>query len=248
MTQAERDKITATLRRFVEQDVPALSSCNMWPALTIRDVPHPLSALSAQACNDYAPAPFDTAADRDPAFDSVIAIWDGSGTDAESGQSLSIQTCAWTWGMGMGQTYSAIHVDFLSLYERNVLKHEWGHSIIFYYDAAGTAPAPAVNNHIDNSTHRYVNCVTGQPYTLQDESDMSPIPNSIYNDYSGFSHDYYSGQTATLEQPNRCLGITPAAWASGGPVSRPVTAAGSPRWRSPADDTVGQAVPFAPGH
>jgi hypothetical protein len=54
-----------------------------------------------------------------------------------------------------------------------------------------------------------------------DESDLNPVPNSIYNDQSGFTHDYYSGTTALATAPSQCLGITPAAWAAGGPVTRP---------------------------
>ena len=33
--------------------------------------------------------------------------------------------------------------------------------------------------------------------------------------------DYYSGTTSLASDPLRCLGITPAAWATGGPVSLP---------------------------
>jgi hypothetical protein len=145
--------------------------------------------------------------------------------------------------MGTGQTYDAIYADFVQSNQRNVFKHEWGHSILFYYDAAGTAPKPAVDNHINNTTNQYVNCQTGLPYILVDETDDNPIPNSIYNNLSGFTHDYYSGETATADLPYRCLGITPAAWASGGPVTRP--ADGSPAlWQGPTDDTMSEAVPF----
>ena len=106
--------------------------------------------------------------------------------------------------------------------QRNVFKHEWGHSILFYYDAAGTAPKPTVDNHINDTTNRYVHCGSGAPYILLDDSDSVPITNSIYNDRSGFTHDYYSGTTATPDHPDRCLGVTPAAWASGWPVTRPI--------------------------
>ena len=246
VTQTEKDKLDYAIHRFVYEDVPALDSCRMQPTVTIRYPSHTLSALSPMGCDDYAPSPSDVALDRDSAFDSVISIWDGSGTDLVTGQSMSIQSCAWAWGMGTGQTYDAIYVDFVKYTDRNVFKHEWGHSILFYYDAAGTAPRPSVDNHINDTTNRYVNCVTGQPYILQDESDANPIPNSIYNDESGFTHDYYSGKTATPNQPARCLGITPEAWASGGPVSRPLFGAGDTqrRWRSPSDDVITGAVPY----
>ena len=100
---------------------------------------------------------------------------------------------------------------------RNIFKHEWGHCILFYFDAVGTTPKPTVSNHAEATD--YVNCQTGQFYVWQDETLASPIPNSIYNNESGFTHDYYSGTTATADQPSRCLGITPEAWALGGPVS-----------------------------
>lgn len=65
----------------------------------------------------------------------------------------------------------------------------------------------------------YVHCRTGEGYVLVDETQDEPIPNSIYNDRSGFTHDYYSGTTALASDPHSCLGITRAAWASGGPVT-----------------------------
>ena len=140
----------------------------------------------------------------------------------------------------------AHYVDFVHYTDRNVFKHEWGHSILFYYDAAGTAPQPPVDNHINDTTNQYVNCMTGQPYILQDETDTNPIPNSIYNNESSFTHDYYSGKTATANQATRCLGITPSAWASGGPVSRPQfsTSDTQKRWRSPSDDVITIEVPY----
>jgi hypothetical protein len=246
MTQEEKDKVVSAVTKFVNVDVPLLNSGNMQPVVVIRYPAHALSDLSPMGCNDYAPSPSDAAADRDATFDSVISIWDGSGTDLITGQDTSIQGCAWTWGMGTGQTYNTIFVDFVQHNDRNVFKHEWGHSILFYHDAAGTAPRPPVDNHINDTTNRYVNCATGQAYVLQDETDDNPIPNSIYNNESGFTHDYYSGETATADQQTRCLGITPNAWASGGPVSRPSSSAegGRRHWRGPGDDVVTTAVPY----
>jgi hypothetical protein len=92
----------------------------------------------------------------------------------------------------------------------------------------------------------YVNCFTGDPYILVDETDLNPIPNSIYNNYSGFTHDYYSGQTATADEPTRCLGINANAWASGGPVSGPLTNESEVYrfWSSPSDDVISIAVPY----
>jgi len=100
-----------------------------------------------------------------------------------------------------------------------VFKHEWGHSLLFYYDAVGGAPRPTINNHAEATT--YVHCMTGAFYEWVDESDANPIANSIYNNGSGFTHDYYSGTTALATDPLHCLGITPDAWALGGPVTMP---------------------------
>ena len=73
---------------------------------------------------------------------------------------------------------------------------------------------------LNDTTNKYVHCSSGTPYVLQDETDDNPIPNSIYNNNSGFTHDYYSGTTAKPENPSRCLGIPPSAWAYGGPVTK----------------------------
>lgn len=126
--------------------------------------------------------------------------------------------------MGNGQMYTAIISDAVTSYgHRNVLRHEWGHNILFFYDAYGTAPKPTVDNHAWGTPEtQYVHCPTGEPYILVDETPDDPIPNSIYNLESGFTHDYYSGTTAIQDQPTRCLGISPEAWASGGPVSGPL--------------------------
>jgi hypothetical protein len=74
-----------------------------------------------------------------------------------------------------------------------------------------------VDNHQPGA---YVHCGTGDGYVLVDEAQDGPIRNSIFNNRSGFTHDYYSGTTALASDPDSCLGITRAAWASGGPVTR----------------------------
>ena len=81
----------------------------------------------------------------------------------------------------------------------------------------GLTEKPTVDNHAD--PEQYVNCKTGEYYDWREETLDDPIPNSIYNNESGFTHDYYSGTTATAEQPTLCLGISAEAWAFGGPVS-----------------------------
>ena len=122
--------------------------------------------------------------------------------------------------MGTGQTYTTLIIEAATLYGHlNVFKHEWGHSLLSYYEASGAAPTPTVTNHA--VVNQYVNCTTGNMYVWLDETDANPIPNSIYNNESGFTHDYYSGTTALANDPMHCLGITPSAWATGGPVSMP---------------------------
>ena len=218
MTQTEMDQAAAAARQFVEIDIPALTSGNMIPEVTVRFPERKLIRLSPHGTGWW-PSPQDTETERDPAFDSVIVIWDTRATDLTTNTSKWIGSAdGLTPGMGTGQTYFSMQIAAaIHRGHRNVFKHEWGHSILFYFDALGTAPKPAVSNHAEATD--YVNCQTGEFYVWQDETLANPLPNSIYNNESGFTHDYYSGLTATVDQPSRCLGITPDAWALGGPVS-----------------------------
>jgi hypothetical protein len=218
MTQEEMDQAVAAATQFIETDIPALTSGNMVPQLTVRFPVRELSELSPVG-SGWWPSPEDTAPERDSEFDCVIVMWDPRATD------LTTNNYKWIGygdglaaNMGTGQTYFSMQID-AAVYRghRNVFKHEWGHSILFYFDAAGTAPKPSVSNHAGPTN--YVNCQTGEFYVWQDETLANPIPNSIYNNDSGFTHDYYSGLTATADQPSRCLGIPSDAWALGGPVS-----------------------------
>ncbi|NJO09533.1 MAG: hypothetical protein HC873_07585 [Leptolyngbyaceae cyanobacterium SL_1_1] len=218
LTPDEVFTIATTAKLFFDHDVPLLTSGMQKPKLTIRYPDHPLTELDAFFCG-YWPDMANTAADRDPNFDSVIVVWDDSGTDLYSGMptDLMVQCGAVTQPNGTGRTYTTIAVDSTRS-RRNSFKHEWGHAILFYFEATGTAPQPAVNNHINDTDTRYVNCLTGASYILQDETEEQPIPNSIYNNESGFTHDYYSGLAATPDQPNRCLGISSATWRSPPPT------------------------------
>lgn len=226
MTSEDVARAQAAAQRFAGTDVPALTSGFMVPTVTIRQPARALNATQAW-CGGYWPAPTDNAADLDPAFDSVLVVWPHVGTD-QAGASVNLQGgCGGgTWPMGTAQTYTAIPINSVSADQENVFKHEWGHAILYYTEAAGTAPLPAVDNHIDATTNMYVNCLTGLPYVLQDETNSNPIPSSIYNNAQGFTHDYYSGLTATADMPSRCLGIPDSAWAQGGPVSKGGTAPG----------------------
>lgn len=219
MSQAERNRAAREANTFVAQDIPQLTGGMMTPSVTIRYPDHPLTQLSAYG-NAWWPAPGDTAADRDPNFDSVIVIWDPRTVDQNTGAQINISNAAGlTPGMGVGQTYETQIIESTGYGHRNVFKHEWGHSILFYFEALGASPLPTVDNHA--TAGQYVHCPTGEPYVWVDETAFDLIPNSIYHNSSGFTHDYYSGTVATADQPTRCLGITRTAWALGGPASRP---------------------------
>ena len=218
MTQDEMDQAAMAAKDFVELDIPDLTSGNMIPQLTVRFPDRALTQLSPIG-GGWWPSPGDTRAERDSAFDSVIVIWEPWVEDLTTNGRIWIgYGDGLTANQGTNQTYVSMQLDAaIHRGHRNVFKHEWGHSILFFYDAEGTAPKPTVSNHADAT--QYVNCQTGQFYVWQDETLADPIPNSIYNNEYGFTHDYYSGLTATADQPTRCLGITPEAWAFGGPVS-----------------------------
>jgi hypothetical protein len=218
MTEYEMQEAEFSAKQFVEIDIPALTSGNMIPEITVRFPERALTELSAIG-SGWWPSPEDTALERDSEFDSVIVIWDPRAIDLTNNEYKWI---GYGDGLaayrGVQQTYLSMQVD-AAVYRghRNVFKHEWGHCILFFFDAMGTTPNPTVSNHA--TATEYVNCQTGQYYDWRDEMLSNPITNSIYNNESGFTHDYYSGTVATADQPSRCLGITPEAWALGGPVS-----------------------------
>ena len=220
MTPAEVEQATLAATQFVNTDIPALTSGNMNPELTIRYPDHVLSQLDPFG-DKWWPSAANTARDLDPAFDSVIVIWDPRAVDQYTGVRYWIGAAAGlTPSMGLGQTYATIIIEATAYGHRNVFKHEWGHSILSYFDALDTAPKPTVVNHAN--VGQYVHWPTGDPYVWLDETDANPIPNSIYSNESGFTHDYYSGTTATADEPTRRLGITPEAWSYGGPITAPV--------------------------
>jgi hypothetical protein len=234
MTAEEASRAAGQATAFVTQDVPALDSNEMVPSLTIR---YPSTLTDLDGFCGWWPSPRVTAAALDPAFDSVIVIWDSSGTDVNTGSAFNLQNCGGlTLPNGTGQTYSTFQIESAPANSRNIFKHEWGHSILFYSDAAGTAPKPTVDNH---QPPQYVNCKSGKHYLLVDETLDNQIRNSIYNNKAGFTHDYYSGTTA-LAGTKTCLGITAAAWESGGPVSRP---GGLSRTTRTAATATGPSIP-----
>jgi len=217
-SQAELDTTAEQARLFVEKDVPALSSGNMLPTMTLRYAHEPLKSLSP-IFDGWWPAQGDVMKDLDPAFDSVIVVWEPRVRDAATGESLWIGAAAGlTPDRGLSQTYVTMSVEYAGANgHRNVYKHEWGHSILSYFQALGVTPQPTVTNHASES--QYVNCKGGPQYVWQDESNDAPLPNSIYSNSDGFTHDYYSGTVARAEAPSTCLGIGAQAWAWGGPVT-----------------------------
>jgi hypothetical protein len=222
MTQERMEKAGISATRFVMQDIPALNSGYMVPTVTVQYVERTLNTLSPYF-DTWWPSPADVKPELDPAFDSAIVIWEPWAVDQTTGMTVFITGAGGlTPDMSGGQTYNAIILDAAADYNhRNVFKHEWGHSITSLFNATGVSPKPSVNNHINDTDTQYVHCPTGEPYILVDETDDFLIPNSIYNNETGFTHDYYSGTTATPDQPTRCLGITQMSWATGGPASGP---------------------------
>lgn len=220
MTIDELTRVQDSAITFVRNDVPSLTSGRENPALTIKIVQTPLdsSTLTHDGYGGWTPTPSTTTKDQDPGFDSYIVVWEPNGQDSVTNTPDNIARAGGlTWNMGTAPLFSEIEAPAIGAADRNVFKHEWGHGILFYYDATGTAPKPAVDNHHPES---YVTCHTTRPYVLQDDSDINAIPNSIFNSTSGFTHDYYSGVTALKTSPSRCLGITRTAWTSGGPVTK----------------------------
>jgi len=91
MSNADRDNAIATATQFVNQDIPALDSGFMVPNLTVRVVAQAprLSPDGGNACcgmGGWWPDPGDTASQRDPAFDSVIVVWNAHGVDESNHQ------------------------------------------------------------------------------------------------------------------------------------------------------------------
>jgi hypothetical protein len=182
----------------------------------------PLTDLPPDGYGGFAPSPATTAADQSPGFDSYIVIWQSAGWDFFTATKDDINHVGGlTWNQGIGPTFSEIAFSMLRADDRNVFKHEWGHAILFYFEAAGKSPRPTIDNHHPETS---VNCRTGRGYVQVDDNDTNPVSNSIYNDDAGFTHDYYSGQVATSDVPTRCLRLGGAVWASGGPVTRGVGA------------------------
>lgn len=217
LVPGEITNIKTSIAGFVNTDVPALTSGKEHPTLTVKTVNRPLDAqtLVPDGYGGWTPDPTTTKADQDPGYDSYVVFWQTFGWDWGTNSSDNIgHVGGLTWNLGTASTFSEITLSQLNYGGHNVIKHEWGHAITFYFDAKGTAPKPMADNHHPESS---VNCKTHAGYVL---TDNASVPNSTFNNKSGFTHDYYSGLTAQASNPSHCIGITPTAWASGGPVTR----------------------------
>jgi hypothetical protein len=208
----------AAATAFVTRDIPVLDNGYMTPSVTVRRPSHPLKKLDRQG-DGWWPSPADTAADRSPGFDAVIVIWNPNGIDQTSKQQRYVgSTAAVTPNMGVRQGYTTLIMDAATNYgHRNVFKQQFGQLILSFFAAAGTAPQPKVNTQAEATT--YVNCYSGHPYVWVDETLAQPVAHSIYNDDSGFTHDYYSGKVARAGSPKQCLGISHLSWRYGGPLA-----------------------------
>jgi hypothetical protein len=233
MTAIERQRVAGAAQRFVEDDIGPLTGGVMVPEWEIRFPERSLTLEAAGNCvwapggQGYWPGPDSTSSERDPSFDAVFVVWKDWGEDLETGETYYIGCFGGlAWHMGTGQTYTTAKLQNVSNTSENVFKHEFGHSILFYYAAAGLSPVPAVDNHVDVFDPQYVHCVPtpADAYAFEDGrlvEHPDTVPNSAYHNDSGFTHDYYSGTAALRTDPGRCLGIRPSDWARGGPVTRP---------------------------
>ncbi len=224
MSIPEREQAAKVAQDFVNIDIPALSSGNLVPEVTVRYPEQTLTNLTPYGADAFWLGPNDIGDDLDPAFDAVIVIWNPEGEDINSGNDDDLSGGKYdrfSPDRGTNQAYSLITARaVLNGEDRNDFKWAFGRSILNFFDSAGTTPLPKVNN--NPLPTEFVNCVSGKTYVWEEETLENPIPNSIYNNDSGFTHDYYSGMTALATRPDRCLGITAQAWATGGPVSGPI--------------------------
>ena len=123
--------------------------------------------------------------------------------------------------MGVGQMYTTLIVEAATLYGHlNVFKHEWGHSILDYFDAAGTSPE-------------------ADRFQSRRESDLRELPDGAVL-HLGRRDRHESNCELHLQQrfrihPRLLLGHHsarvepdelsrhhPVAWATDGPVSKAV--------------------------
>lgn len=215
MPLADQEEAAIQAGRFVEQDIPQLSSGNMLPSVTIRKISRPLKTLTP-FFEGWWPAQGDVIDDLDPAFDSVIVIWEARGHDVGTGEAVTISgDGAITQDRGLRQTYTTLRVPYAGIDgSRSTYKQQWAGAISSYFLTMQRVSPPPIA--LNPGPTQYVNCETGGLY---DVGGAPSSPNSIYNNSAGFLHDFYSGKLALAEDPHQCLGIGAQAWAWGGPVT-----------------------------
>ncbi|MEX8518117.1 MAG: hypothetical protein AB3X44_06350 [Leptothrix sp. (in: b-proteobacteria)] len=221
-TPAELDLVTEQARQFVVNDIPVLSSGNMLPSLTVRRASHPLNHLTLlTSTTDWWPAWGDTADEVHDPYDSVIIIWDSRVRDVAGGDAFKLGgPVALTRVATVVPIYNTLDLASAGLDgTRHALKQNWASAVQTHYQALQVLPEPAIDVNVDSVRSQYVNCKTGHHYLWQTESAEQPIPNSIWNNSSGFMHDLYSGQVARAGAHRSCLGLGPQVWAWGGPVT-----------------------------
>ncbi len=241
LTADERDRATQAANAFFGSDVPALTGGYMVPRWEV-SYPGTLTSVTVTSgdlktnCGVAYPKPEDIVRSGQAmsSYDALIVIYPGTGRD-ERGTLMQLQRCGLADYTGLNQTHTSVPIGFIPAdpsnpkvaADRNQLKHEFGHNLLFYYAAKNmTNGMQASGNHInyipdkEGKTNKWYNCATGRPYDLRDENERSKIPNSIYNNNVGFTRDYYSG-TTKAEGASACAGVSLNAWKSGGPVTRP---------------------------
>ena len=210
----------ANAARFVQTDIPALSSGNMLPELTIR---YPGALRSLTPSETPGGLPRQT---RQPSETRHSTASSSSGS-RRSPTRRQANCC----GLAMllasrrrwepGRPTPPLIIEAATLDGHlNVFKHEWGHSLLNYYEAAGTAPdADGHESHgckpVRQLPDRWGLHLAGRNGRKPDrELDLQ----QRFRLYSRLLFRDDGARRAT-----RCavIGITPAAWATGGPVSMP---------------------------
>jgi hypothetical protein len=216
MSTAERDEFIERTRIFVEDDLPLISSGSAVGMLEVTIADRPLTELE-RLWSGFTPMRVNVQPEINPDADAVLVLFEPRVTDVDTGAPFWIGAAAGlAYFTGTGQLYNEFVIDNVvynnGMRNTNVLKHEYGHSLVFFHDAMGFAPKPAVDNHINDYGH----CPTGEPYVWVDEFTSAyphAVPNSIYDNWSGYHHDILSGTIALSSDPTTCLGIPPFAWA-----------------------------------
>lgn len=209
------EEIVRRLERFVEEELPALTAGALSPELRVDVVRSDLSTLSTSSHGGWWPALKDTVEARSDEVDSVIVVWPARPPDLVLGE------LAPTWGLTQPtanrQTYATVTAErLLETPFNDVLMHEFGHSVLYYFDALGRTGGLGTN---DLQIAEYFDMESGMRFDEKPtwHSDMEPDP--TYELDHGFTHAYMSGSLALSSNPTQRLGISSACWRLGGPVT-----------------------------